>query len=57
MKNKSRSLSEPVAEQGYKKAFLQRQIEEEETKKILREWRKVLRNLAEYDEDGKQKPL
>lgn len=41
MKNKQPNLYEPVSEQGYKKNYLQRKLEEKEAEKELEQWRKT----------------
>lgn len=40
MKNNDHELNKPVPEKGYKKKYLQRLLEEADTKKYLEKWRK-----------------
>lgn len=57
LKKTDKNSSLPVDEQSYKKAYLQRQIEEEETKKILRRWRGVLRDLKHFEDRDNETSL
>jgi len=41
MKNKDHKITEPIQEQGYKKKYIQRILEETETKKELEQWKKT----------------
>lgn len=60
MKNKNKNCFEPVVEQGYKKAYLMRRIEEAEAEEEMKEgWDDVVNEGSGYADqtESLKKPL